>query len=66
MTDSVKKFKVYARRRGGSTRGYVTVDARSPSHAERVGVKQLIEVSFPKTKPSQWIVTATEEVRCVN
>ena len=57
-----RPFKVYVRRRGGSTTGYVTVQATCASHAQRVGIRQLIEVSFPKTLPKNWIVTATEEV----
>ena len=57
-----RPFKVSVRRRGGSTTGYVTVQANCESHAERIGIKQLIAVSFPKTQPKNWIVTATEEV----
>lgn len=63
MTDKVlKDFRVFLRRRGGNTRGRVEVKGSSPSHAGRVGVKQTIENSFPKSKPSDWLVTSVEEL----
>jgi len=30
-------------------------------HGERVAVAQVIEVSFPKSKPAQWLVDSVEE-----
>ena len=61
MNDPIlKPYKVYLHRRGGKTYGHVTVQARSPLHAERLAVEQTIAVSFPKSKPAQWIVTGVE------
>jgi hypothetical protein len=59
----LKTYRVYMRRRGGRTRGRVDVLAGSRGHAERVGVKQCIETSYPDTKPAQWIVTLVEELK---
>lgn len=60
MTTTLKPFTVYLRRRGGRTRGRIEVQAAEQSHAERVAKAQLIEVSYPKSKPAQWIVTSVE------
>lgn len=56
----LKPFRVALHRRGGKTRGHVDVQARCEKHAERVAVEQTIAVSFPKSKPSQWVVTGVE------
>ena len=56
----LKPFRVYLRRRGGNTRGRVDVQATCEQHAERTAVKQTIEVSYPKSKPANWIVTSVE------
>lgn len=56
----LKPFRVYLRRRGGRTRGRIDVQANCQKHAERVAVAQLIEVSYPKSKPSNWLVTSVE------
>jgi hypothetical protein len=56
----LKPYTVYLRRRGGNTKGRVEVMATCDSHAAKCGVKSTIAVSYPKTKPADWIVTATE------
>ena len=61
MTETLlKPFTVQLHRRGGKTTGRIDVQARCEKHAERVAVDQTIAVSFPKSKPSQWIVTKVE------
>jgi hypothetical protein len=53
-------YRVQLHRRGGKTKGYINVEATCPKHAERVAVAQTIEVSFPKSKPAQWVVDSVE------
>jgi hypothetical protein len=60
----LRKFRVYLHRIGGRTSGHITVDATCESHAGRVAVRQNIDVSFPNSKPADWIVTSTEELPC--
>jgi hypothetical protein len=60
-TPPMKAFTVQLRRRGGNTRGRIEVQATCAKHAERVAVAQVIEVSFPKSKPAQWLVDHVEE-----
>lgn len=55
-----KGYTVHLRRRGGTTRGRIEVRANSVQHAQRVAVRQCIDVSYPKTKPAQWLVTSVE------
>ena len=57
----LKPYTVYIRRKGGNTKGRIEVMAKSEKHSHRVAICQLIEVSYPKTKPSNWLVTCTEE-----
>lgn len=57
----MKFFRVQLRRRGGKTKGHIDVQATCAKHAERVAVAQVIEVSFPKSKPAQWLVDSVEE-----
>lgn len=53
----LKFFCVDLHRRGGKTYGRVNVLARCDKHAARVAVDQTIAVSYPKSRPAQWIVT---------
>ncbi|MFA5900550.1 MAG: hypothetical protein WC829_15730 [Hyphomicrobium sp.] len=53
---ALKAFRVQLHRRGGKFKGHVDVQATCEKHAERVAVAQVIEVSFPKSKPGQWVV----------
>lgn len=57
----LKAYTVYIRRKGGNTKGRIEVMASCESHSHRVAIRQLIDVSYPKTKPGNWIVTCTEE-----
>lgn len=56
----LKSFTVQLHRRGGKTKGHIEVQARCEKHAERVAIEQTIAVSFPKSRPSQWVVTGVE------
>ncbi len=56
----LKLFSVQLHRRGGKTTGRIEVQARCEKHAQRVAIEQTIAVSFPKSKPSQWVVTGVE------
>lgn len=56
-TELLKFFNVSIHRRGGKTRGRIEVRARCQKHAARVAVAQVVEVSYPKSKPKDWIVT---------
>ena len=58
----LKAFTVQLHRRGGKTTGRIEVQARCEKHAQRVAIEQTIAVSFPKSKPSQWVVTGVSEV----
>lgn len=58
----LKAFTVQLHRRGGKTKGRIEVQARCEKHAERVAVDQTIAVSFPKSKPSAWVVTKVEAI----
>lgn len=60
----LQSYSVHLHRRGGKTKGRIEVQARCEKHAERVAVEQTIAVSFPKSKPSAWIVTKVEAVPC--
>jgi hypothetical protein len=53
-------YRVQLHRRGGKFKGHVDVQATCEKHAERVAVKQVIEVSYPKSKPGQWVVDGVE------
>ena len=64
-TQKLKPFRVYMRRRAGTTCGRIDVLATCQNHAERVAVRQNIAVSHPKTKPGQWIVTSVETLAAV-
>lgn len=57
----LKPFAVQLHRKGGKTKGRIDVQAASPEHAGRVAVAQTIEVSFPKSKPANWVVDSVEE-----
>lgn len=59
----LKPFKVHLHRRGGKTKGHVRVNARCEKHAERVAVEQTIAVSFPKSKPGNWVVDKVEDLQ---
>lgn len=59
----LKPFSVDLHRRGGKTQGRITVQARCDKHAGRVAIDQTIANSFPKSKPSQWIVTKVEAIQ---
>lgn len=62
MNDPVlKPFTVQLHRRGGKTRGRIAVQATCEKHAERVAVEQVIAVSFPDSKPANWVVTSVQE-----
>jgi hypothetical protein len=56
----LKPYTVYLRRKGGKTHGRITVQAVSDEHAGRVAKDQIIEVSYPKSKRSHWVVTGVE------
>jgi len=56
----LKPFRVELHRRGGRYKGHIDVQATCAKHAERVAVAQTIEVSFPKSKPGQWVVDGVE------
>ena len=58
----LKGFVVQLHRRGGNTKGRIEVQATCVKHAERVAVAQTIEVSFPKSRPRQWIVDSVQEL----
>jgi hypothetical protein len=63
MNGAVLKFySVELHRRGGKTTGRVNVRARGDKHAARVAVDQTIAVSYPKSKPSDWIVTKVSPI----
>jgi hypothetical protein len=57
---ALKPYKVTLHRRGGRASGRIDVQACSAQHAERVAVAQVIAVSYPDSKPSNWIVTNVE------
>jgi len=59
-TPTLKPFKVRLHRRVGKTTGHIAVQAHCEKHAARVAVDQIIEVSYPKSKPSSWIVDSVE------
>lgn len=61
MTSHLKPYCIYLRRRGGKTHGRIEVHAPTPSSAERLAKDQLIAVSYPKSKRSEWIVTSVQE-----
>nr|WP_315242159.1 hypothetical protein [uncultured Albidiferax sp.] len=61
----LKSFRVFMRRRAGRTQGRIDVMATCQNHAERVAVAQNIEISHPKTKPGQWIVTSVQVLPAV-
>ncbi|WP_367846427.1 hypothetical protein [Rhodoferax sp. WC2427] len=61
----LKPFRVFMRRRAGRTHGRIDVMATCQNHAERVAVAQNIEISHPKTKPGQWIVTSVQVLPAV-
>lgn len=42
-------------------RGRIQVQATCPVHAGRVAIAQTIDVSFPGSKPGNWIVDSVEE-----
>lgn len=63
MSEKLLRFTVRLHRRGGKTTGRVEVSASSSKHAERVAVAQVIEVSFPNSKPANWVVDGVEEVK---
>lgn len=56
----LKAYRVQLHRRGGKFKGHIDVQATCAKHAERVAVAQTIEVSFPKSKPGQWVVDGVE------
>lgn len=56
----LKGFVVRLHHRGGPNKGRVTVQATCEKHAERVAVDQVIEISYPKTKPGNWVVDGVE------
>lgn len=56
----LKDFTVRLHRRGGKTTGRVSVKATCEKHAERVAVEQVIDVSFPTSKPANWVVDGVE------
>lgn len=58
----LKTFMVQLHRRRGNTRGRIEVKATCPEHARRVAVAQTIEVSYPKSKPANWVVDGVEEI----
>lgn len=57
---TLKPFRVNLHRRGGKTTGRIDVKANCEKHAARVAVDQVIELSYPKSKPSSWIVDSVE------
>jgi hypothetical protein len=57
---SLKSYSVSLHRKGGKTRGRIEVRANCEKHAGRVAVAQTIAVSFPKSKPGQWVVDGVE------
>ena len=61
MTSNLKPFAVSLHRKGGKTRGRIEVHATCEKHAGRVAIAQTIEVSFPGSKPGNWIVDSVEE-----
>lgn len=56
MSAVLKPYRVKLHRRGGKTSGHVNVQATCAEHAKRVAVKQTIEVSYPNSKPANWVV----------
>lgn len=60
MGEKLKSYRVLLHRRGGKTRGRIDVMATCPEHAQRVAVKQIIEVSYPSSKPGNWVVDGVE------
>lgn len=58
---TLKPFSVQLHRRGGKTTGRIEVQATCAKHAERVAVEQVIEVSFPGSKPGNWVVDGVTE-----
>lgn len=57
----LKRFTVQLHRRGGNTKVRIEVQATCEKNAERVAVAQTIEVSFPGSKPANWVVDGVEE-----
>lgn len=57
----LKPFTVRLHRRGGKTTGRIEVQATCAENAKRVAVAQTIEVSYPKSKPANWVVDGVEE-----
>lgn len=57
---ALKAFTVQLHRRGGKTKGRIEVQATCAEHAARVAVAQTIEVSFPQSKPGNWVVDLVE------
>lgn len=57
----LKAFTVRLHRRGGKTKGRIEVQATCPDHARRVAVAQTIAVSFPGSKPGNWVVDSVTE-----
>lgn len=63
MTTNLKPFSVSLHRKGGKTKGRIEVQATCEKHAGRVAVAQTIAISFPKSKPAQWVVTVVETLQ---
>lgn len=61
MTETLNKYRVHLRRRGSKIRGRIDVEATTTTSAERLAKDQLIAVSYPNSKRSEWIVASVEE-----
>lgn len=54
MTADLKPYTV--RLHTARVRGRIHVQATCPVHAGAVAVAQTIEISYPKSRPEQWVV----------
>lgn len=55
--DGMTTLKPYTvRLHTAQVRGRIQVQATCPVHAEAVAVAQTIEISYPKSRPAQWVV----------
>jgi hypothetical protein len=60
MTNPLKPYRVFMHRQGRNTKGRIDVQALNQDGAERMARDQVIAVSYPNSKRSQWIVTGVE------
>lgn len=52
----LKPFTVRLHNPSEDIKGRIAVQATDHEHAEAVAVAQTIEISYPKSRPEQWVV----------